>query len=152
MPYSLPTQFAASWIALEDVTQGAGELTYLEGSHRLPDFLYGGRYKTLWDAQHMVRKNELRAEMEDYSEKLERRGTEAGMPASTFLAKRGDVLIWHADLAHGGLPISPDTTRRSVVTHYCPEEVAPLVFERGRTGVRVHEGVAWYSTGHYADD
>ena len=152
VPYSLPTQFAASWIALEDVTPGAGELTYLEGSHRLPDFLYGGRYKTLWDAQRMVRKNELRAEMEDYSEKLERRGTEAGMPASTFLAKRGDVLIWHADLAHGGLPISPHTTRRSVVTHYCPKEVAPLVFERGRTDVRVHEGVAWYSTGHYAGD
>jgi SAM-dependent methyltransferase/ectoine hydroxylase-related dioxygenase (phytanoyl-CoA dioxygenase family) len=152
VPYSLPTQFAASWIALEDVTPGAGELTYLEGSHRLPDFLYGGQYKTLWDAQRMVRKNELRAEMEDYSVKLEQRCLEAGMHASTFLAKRGDVLIWHADLAHGGLPISPHTTRRSVVTHYCPKEVAPLVFERGRTDVRVHEGLAWYSTGHYAEN
>ncbi len=152
VPYSLPTQFAASWIALEDVTPGAGELTYLEGSHRLPDFLYGGRYKTLWDAQRMLRKNELRGEMENYSANLERRGLEAGMTPSTFLAKRGDVLIWHADLAHGGLPISPHTTRRSVVTHYCPKEVAPLVLERGRTATRVHEDKAWYLTGYYAEE
>lgn len=151
VPYSLPTQFAASWIALEDVTPGAGELTYLEGSHRLPDFLYGRSYKTLWDAQRMLRKNELRAEMENYSSNLERRGREAGMTPSTFLAKRGDVLIWHADLAHGGLPISLHTTRRSVVTHYCPKEVAPLILERGRTATRVHNDVAWYLTGYYAE-
>lgn len=149
VPYTLPTQFAASWIALEDVTAGAGELMYIEGSHRLPDFLYGGQYKTLWDAQRMVRKGELRAEMQDYSANLERRSKEAGLRSTTFLARRGDVLLWHADLVHGGLPISPDTTRKSVVTHYCPREVAPMTFERGRTSMRNYEGIAWYATGYY---
>lgn len=150
VPYTLPTQFAASWIALEDVKEGGGELTYLDGSHKLPDYLYAGQFKTLWDAQRMLRDNALRDEMKDYSTKLEQRGKEHGMAANRFMAKKGDVLIWHADLAHGGLPISQDATRKSVVTHYCPKEVAAMTFERGATEVRSYQGVAAYATGYYA--
>ena len=29
---------------------GAGELFYYPGSHRFPDFLYGGRYKSIVEA------------------------------------------------------------------------------------------------------
>ena len=36
-----------------------------------------------------------------------------------FLPEPGDVLIWHAQLLHGGAPIlNPGERRRSVVTHY----------------------------------
>ena len=151
VPFSLPTQFAASWVALEDVTPGGGELTYFPGSHRVPEYLYGDRFKTLWDAQRMLRRNSLREEMADYSEKLEGRSRMAGLSPKSFMAKKGDVLLWHADLAHGGLPIDVNKTRASVVTHYCPKEVASLTFERGRTAVRSHHDTAWYATGYYAD-
>ena len=149
VPYSLPTQFAASWIALEDVQPGGGELTYYTGSHRIPEMLFGGRFKTLWDAQRMLRRNSLREEMSDYSDRLARNSEDAGLSAEKFMARKGDVLLWHADLAHGGLPISGSLTRSSVVTHYCPKEVAPLTFESGRTAMRCHEALAWYSTGYY---
>jgi hypothetical protein len=36
-----PKSLCASWIALEDVEPGAGELVYFPGSHRFPDYLYG---------------------------------------------------------------------------------------------------------------
>ena len=36
-----------------------------------------------------------------------------------FLAKKGDVLIWHANLFHGGEPHkNPEKTRKSMVLHY----------------------------------
>ncbi len=151
VPYSRPTQFAASWVALEDVAEGGGELTYFPGSHRTAEYLYGGEYKTLWDAQRMLRRNSLREETRTYSADLEERNLKAGLVPEKFMAKKGDVLLWHADLAHGGLPISVDKTRASVVTHYCPAEVAPLTFERGGAEMRLHEDACWYSTGHYRD-
>jgi len=45
----------------------------------------------------------------------------------SFRAKKGDVLLWHAGLAHGGAPISePTASRLSLVGHYCPRGVRPL--------------------------
>jgi hypothetical protein len=42
-----------------------------------------------------------------------------GHTRSAFLARKGDVLIWHADLAHGGATrLHRDRTRRSLVTHF----------------------------------
>lgn len=38
-----PLNLAASWIALEDVEEGSGELVYFPGSHRFPHHLYEGR-------------------------------------------------------------------------------------------------------------
>ena len=47
---SSPLEFAASWIALEDIQPGSGELRYFDGSHRLPEYLFNGRYKH-WNAK-----------------------------------------------------------------------------------------------------
>ena len=151
VPFSLPTQFVASWIALEDVTVGGGELTYFPGSHRIAEHLYGDRYKTLWDARRELRRDSVFAEMFEYSEELERRCCDLGFKPASFMARKGDVLLWHADLVHGGLPISIGATRASVVTHYTPAEVAALPFELGRGAQRSHQGVASYGTQYYAD-
>jgi hypothetical protein len=49
-----------------------------------------------------------------------------GHPRGSFLGKKGDVLIWHADLAHGGAPITkPGRSRRSLVAHFCAEADEP---------------------------
>lgn len=39
---SSPMEFAASWIALEDIKSGSGELEYYIGSHRLDDYCFTG--------------------------------------------------------------------------------------------------------------
>ena len=46
------------------------------------------------------------------------------MPLRRFQARKGDVFIWSADLAHGGSPIeNPGLTRRSIVGHSAPSAV-----------------------------
>ena len=46
---------------------------------------------------------------------------ERGLETKTFMAKKGDVLIWHADLMHGGAPIQDlERTRKSLVAHFMP--------------------------------
>ena len=102
-----PKSLAASWIALEDIEEGSGELIYYPGSHRFDDFLYKPYRK------HFVHET----------------ASKKGLALQSFRPRKGDALIWHADLAHGGGPITrPNATRRSLVTHYCPARCTPHYF------------------------
>ena len=50
-----------------------------------------------------------------------------GHVKGSFLARKGDVLVWHADLAHGDSPVTqPDRTRRSLVTHFTAADDEPF--------------------------
>jgi ectoine hydroxylase len=47
-----------------------------------------------------------------------------GYEKKEFLAKKGDVFIWHANLVHGGAPIiNKASTRKSMVIHYYAKDV-----------------------------
>lgn len=53
-------------------------------------------------------------------ESLHKKAAVLGWLLQIFNSRKGDMLIWHADLAHGGFPIkNPALTRRSYVSHYC---------------------------------
>ncbi|MBP6455371.1 MAG: phytanoyl-CoA dioxygenase family protein [Chitinophagaceae bacterium] len=108
----------AAWIALEDIKMDSGPLFYYPGSHKLPYvlnkdfhhedsfFIHGkNTYKKYEQAiQDIIEKNNLQKEI--------------------FLAKKGDVLIWHANLLHGGMPIeNKELTRKSMVLHFYAEDV-----------------------------
>lgn len=115
------SRMAASWIPLEDVHDDAGPLAYYCGSQRpeiLPFFDWGGGSITMTPDSNrspMDFSNHLAAEMKRLQ-----------IPAKVFLPKRGDVLIWHAYLAHEELPIRDESrTRRSYVTHYAPLDSYP---------------------------
>jgi ectoine hydroxylase-related dioxygenase (phytanoyl-CoA dioxygenase family) len=112
-----PLEFVATWIALEDVNQGSGELLYVPGSHHLPEltFTAGGKECPPGDSL-----------LSQYTIIVRKHYEDAGLKVSAFLPKRGDVLFWAADLAHGGAEITDDNlTRRSLVTHYCPASRLP---------------------------
>jgi phytanoyl-CoA hydroxylase len=75
-----------------------------------------------------------------------------GLEQRTFLPKQGDVVIWSADLAHGGSPVTdPLLTRRSIVGHYCPNRVEPFYFNvrADRRSKRSFQG-SLYSSLYYA--
>jgi hypothetical protein len=148
--YSLPIQFAASWIALEDVKEGAGELFYYRGSHKMPEFLYAADFKGAEVAKQTVPNADLSKDYPRHIELIRLQAEGLKLQKQSFLARRGDVLIWNADLAHGGSPISNSNTRKSVVTHYCPREVLPSYFER-KPGHRIedYQGKAYFSSGQY---
>jgi hypothetical protein len=113
-----PLALAASWTALEDVEAGTGELEYFIGSHRAPDFLFGGISK--WMENHAE-------DHPAFLESLHRDAETFGHNRGKFLARRGDVLVWHADLAHGDAPVSRvDRSRQSLVTHFCPSGLDPF--------------------------
>lgn len=117
-----PLDFIASWIALEDVEPGTGELLYVPGSHRLPDLIFDeGKRCTPADSRIHL-----------YEELVQENYTRAGLAPIGFLPKKGDVLFWAADLCHGGSPIEKKgETRRSVITHYCPISRRPLYATQG---------------------
>ena len=142
-----PMKLCASWIALEDVVAGSGELIYYPGSHRLPDWLYSGEFK------HYNHERDKHEEHLAHLRSLHERSAERGLKLESFLPKKGDALIWAADLAHGGSAIRDSSlTRRSLVTHYTPASTTPYYFrfipEEKRRPVRHRPGCS-YSTMYY---
>jgi phytanoyl-CoA hydroxylase len=104
-----PTHLVATWLALQDVVPGTGELVYYVGSHRAPGYRFGGTNQ--WMESHPE-------EHARFLDSLDEDAVRYQHVKSSFLAKKGDVLIWHGDLAHGGAPINePGSTRKSLVTH-----------------------------------
>lgn len=107
------------WIALEDITAGSGPLHYYPGSHTLPyvlgpDFPHEGTSVLIGPEANKV-----------YEDKIEQVVAEHGLTKEVFLARKGDVLLWHANLLHGGEPhTDPDSTRKSMVLHYFDEQRA----------------------------
>ena len=108
----------AVWIALEDIHPDSGPLFYYPGSHKLPYLLnddfanYSSRFK-LGNKQYS-----------DYEDVTEDIIQQSGLQPEVFLAQKGDVLIWHANLIHGGMPvINTALTRKSMVIHYYAKDV-----------------------------
>ncbi len=113
-----PGYLIATWIALEDCTEDNGPLFYYPGSHRL-DYVTTEHYDSGNTAFTIGSDSNKRYE-DKIAELIEKQGLEPKL----FLAKRGDVLIWHANLLHGGSPIrKPGATRKSMVCHYFAEGV-----------------------------
>jgi ectoine hydroxylase-related dioxygenase (phytanoyl-CoA dioxygenase family) len=108
----------AIWVALEDIKEEQGALFYYPGSNQLPylsneDYDYGGNY---W----MLGRNANKK----YEDKIEEIIREKNLLKKVFEAKKGDVLIWHANLIHGGSKVLDNNfTRKSMVFHYYTEEV-----------------------------
>jgi hypothetical protein len=118
-----PLELAAAWVALEDIKEGSGELMYVPGSHRLPDWNFGGDSKH-WDPTLHGQDSHT-----DWSKWLIRKSEESGLEKKIFRPQKGDVFIWSADLVHGGSPVSDkNLSRRSMVGHYCPVGRIPHYF------------------------
>jgi phytanoyl-CoA hydroxylase len=108
-------ELAAAWIPLEDIQADAGPLVYYKGSHR-PDHL--GFYD--WgDGSILASRDASPSQFSGYTEHLEKVVREHQLQPTIFLPKRGDLLIWHGALIHGGTPMrNPQLTRRSFICHY----------------------------------
>jgi phytanoyl-CoA hydroxylase len=123
-----PNSLIASWIALEDVQAGSGELMYIPGSHRLDDFVYGNGTRKYWDPSrdgHEIHNHHLW-----WLSNLPTDDSGIASERQKFLPRKGDVLLWHADLVHGGNLIEDGSlTRRSLVTHYTFCRNTPKYFQ-----------------------
>ncbi len=106
----------AIWIALEDIGEDQGPLHYYPGSHLLPYYL-NEEYNNTGTSLKLGDKGYVA-----YEKMIEAKIAESGLKRVNFMAKKGDVLIWHANLFHGGnLQTNKSKTRKSMVMHYFAE-------------------------------
>ncbi len=110
---SPPSHLIGAWIALEEIGPDCGPLTYVPGSHELPYYQFSpGEYRV----QHGTHGPEEIREAERFDLDQCRRH---GLAPELFTCSRGDVLLWHASLLHGGAPLrDPALTRKSLVVHF----------------------------------
>ena len=117
MPSPTPNKMVASWIALEDTNTQNGPLSYYPGSHKIPPYLFSH------GTTHAIP-----AEMNKFHDYINAEIEKRELKAETLIANKGDVLIWHSQLYHGGSPIlDKSKTRKSLVTHYFTNEDFPDV-------------------------
>jgi len=113
---SIPSHMAASWIALEDIHSDAGPLFYFEKSHKIPIFNFGNG--------SFLDKTSTRTH-DEFIEYISDACRQMGLNKKELLIKKGDVLLWHAALAHGGeARANKSMTRQSLVTHYTSRTAA----------------------------
>lgn len=111
------------WVALEEANEENGCLRALPGAHLkkyVDEFEFYDRQpnqegtidpsaKGLWSA---------------FQNELVEKATADGFTPESIPVQKGDVIIWHPQLPHGGSEIkSPNKTRYSTVFHVAPEGV-----------------------------
>lgn len=114
---SQPEKFMCGvWLAMEDISAEAGPLFYFPGSHRWPVMSNGLIGRRGFG-------NPLGSAQDPFSEAWAALCEAHDARPETFLARKGQALIWCANLLHGGSP-QTDTrrTRWSQVTHYYFED------------------------------
>lgn len=117
---SVPERFMCGvWVALEDINEDSGPLIYYPGTHRLPLFVN----------EHLaVTALESAGAYDNYPkfEALWRALVDGlGLEPERFCVRRGQALIWAANLLHGGdRHHNPARTRWSQVTHYFFDDCA----------------------------
>ena len=109
---------AAAWLAFEDISPDSGPLVYYPGSHRLP---------YVFSDDVAISPDEFRNEgygpyAQRYEPRIAALVAEHGLEARTFMPRKGDLLLWHGNLIHGGAPRARiGTSRRALVCHYFAE-------------------------------
>lgn len=130
---SMPSGFMAGvWVALEDVDMDNGPLFYYPGSQKLPEVTMQDVGVEADYSQYL-----------HYEEYLQKVVAENDMEIDYGLIKKGQALIWSANLLHGGSPAKdPNRTRKSQVTHFFFEGTryyTPLMSK----DLTTEEGIFW---------
>ncbi|MBB3225074.1 phytanoyl-CoA dioxygenase family protein [Pseudoduganella umbonata] len=116
---SSPERFMCGvWVAMEDIDETNGALVYFPGSHRWPIYTNEHIGKCIAELEGTKSQAIYEAMWRDLVEAHEAK-------PDYFHAKKGQALIWAANLMHGGTKqLDPQRTRWSQVTHYFFEDCA----------------------------
>lgn len=106
------------WIALDDTNAQNGPLHYYPESHKLP-YMLNKDFDNVGTAYRLGNKT-----YKDYETMMAKKIENLHLKKEVFYAQKGDLLIWHANLLHGGEPHTNKTkTRKSMVLHYFKKDV-----------------------------
>ena len=105
----------AAWVAFEDISIDSGPLVFCPTSHKLPYLLT----TELSIDSNDFKLNGYTSYQQKYEPKIESIVEENKLRKEQFLAQKGDVLIWHHNLIHGGsLRNDFSISRKALVAHY----------------------------------
>jgi hypothetical protein len=113
-PAYIWSNHVAVWIALEDIDPLAGPFQFVEGSHRWETIRRNKLFEYLkessgWPAQAHG----------DISRVCLEKIMEMKAEVTTYVPKRGDVLVWHSNLIQReSPPLNKELMRRSLICHY----------------------------------
>ncbi|MDQ1395516.1 MAG: hypothetical protein QOG64_775 [Acidimicrobiaceae bacterium] len=153
--------YVAVWMALDDVTPESGPFQYIPQSHRWPVLRQSLVRKLMTPEQDELDARDPNAAwtlftQDQVAASVEQHRQELGLPYESFLARKGDVLVWHACLHHRGSPPTLRTSRlrsglratplrKALISHYTARSRIPLGEEQlathpggGRYGVFNH--------------
>lgn len=131
--------YAAVWVALDDIHPDSGPFEFVPGSHRWP-LLRGHKVR-----MYMQPDERDKITWPSVAERLvnsvaENEIARRGIPTQKFIAKKGDVLIWHGRTMHRGSYANiPGMERRTLISHY-----TGLNHRNMRDIDRTPEGSAYY--------
>lgn len=110
---SLPERFMCGvWLAMEDIGPDSGPLFYYPGSHLWPIMTNALIGRCGYGS-------DLKSAQDPYAPAWEALREAHGAQQEVFLPRKGQALIWCANLLHGGSRQNDSTiTRWSQVTHY----------------------------------
>jgi ectoine hydroxylase-related dioxygenase (phytanoyl-CoA dioxygenase family) len=116
-------QFLGVWTALEDIDPASGPVSYYRGAHRFRIDESTFLRQALERLPDAPEPEQLALALDLYNGEVIREALKHGEKRITDL-RRGDVVIWHPELPHGGEPADdPELTRWSTVFHCAPADV-----------------------------
>jgi ectoine hydroxylase-related dioxygenase (phytanoyl-CoA dioxygenase family) len=116
------------WLALEDIGPEQGPVVYFPGSHKLEEVTAG----------------DIEGTHSDYEDFVSAVIAREGLEERAALLRRGEALIWSANLIHGGSPQRDRSlTRWSQVTHYFFEDCRYWKPLDSRGGERAYWTPTW---------
>ena len=137
--------YMAIWIALDDIHPDAGPFQFVRGSHKFPVITNEKILSALGE------EGASNPNWPKHSEKIltplfEQLLVDADLKVESFLAKRGDVLLWHSRLMHrGSTPNDPELERRACIAHFSGIDHRPDMPEVfSRMGWRHHHRLNGY--------
>jgi ectoine hydroxylase-related dioxygenase (phytanoyl-CoA dioxygenase family) len=118
-----PGYMCGIWVALEDMDMENGPLVYYPGTHKLPmpsweiiERVTGRAVKRQDFEDHQQFMRARHGQYADYCRTLV---ADRGLEPRYATIRKGQALIWAANLLHGGSPqVDRARTRNSQVTHY----------------------------------
>jgi hypothetical protein len=139
-PSGVGSHYLAAWMALEDINPASGPFEYLPGSHKLP---FMTQAKVLSFLRSEERGNPTWPRL---AERITTPAIKAWIEETgnwfflkRFMARKGDVLIWHSRLLNrDSVPIVTSLVRRALIVHYsvinCRYDMAGKARQHGDQG------------------
>ena len=109
-----------AWAAAEDIHPDSGPLVYYPGSHRLPYYL---SQEVGITPEETTFENPWESYVTKYEPFVAELVESQGLEPLVYTPKKGDLLLWHANLLHGGTARRDrERSRKSIVCHYFAED------------------------------